>query len=65
MAEDNTTEEQQEDPRTEFEKKTETMAAKVGTDATQVTGVTQTVKDNELLSDTDVTLSTKKKRPTT
>tara|TARA_R100000278_G_C5474336_1_gene165725 strand:- start:619 stop:2043 length:1425 start_codon:yes stop_codon:yes gene_type:complete len=61
MSEDNTTEEQQEDPRTEFEKKTETMAAKVGTDATQVTGVTQTVKDNELLSDTDVTLSTKKK----
>ena len=51
MSEDNTTEEQQEDPRTEFEKKTETMAAKVGTDATQVTGVTQTVdEDNEIIS---------------
>ena len=61
MSEDNTTEEQQEDPRTEFEKKTETMAAKVGTDATQVTGVTQTVKDNELLSDENVTLSTAKR----
>lgn len=61
MSEDNTTEEQQEDPRTEFEKKTETMAAKVGTDATQVTGVTQKVKDNELLSDKNVTLSTAKR----
>ena len=50
MSEDNTTEEQQEDPRTEFEKKTETMAAKVGTDATQVTGVTQQVQDNEIIS---------------
>ena len=27
------------------------MAAKVGTDATQVTGVTQQVQDNELLSE--------------
>ena len=65
MAEENTTDdEQQEDPRTEFEKKTEEMAAKVGTDATKVKAVKQEVKDEELLKQGSADLATDDTMPT-
>ena len=65
MSEENTTDdEQQKDPRTEFEKKTEEMAAKVGTDATKVKAVKQEVKDEELLKQGSADLATDDTMPT-
>jgi len=65
MSEDNTTQEQQEDPRTEFEKTTEEQAALVGTDATKVKPVLQTIdEDKEILSADTGKLSTDETMPT-